>query len=74
MKAWTINKIFDKIKQDDPNTSITKHAIRQAILNGDVASGRAGARYLADPDDVVLQNVILSLLPARVCILTEHLS
>ena len=53
MKAWTINKIFDKIKQDDPNTSITKHAIRQAILNGDVASGRAGARYLADPDDVV---------------------
>lgn len=49
----TINTFCNEQKQKDPGTAITKHAVRQAILNGDVASGKMGAKYTFDEDDML---------------------
>ena len=46
----TIEKAYEEIRQLDPNTCITKHRIRQLVINGDIPSQKAGSRYLLDLD------------------------
>lgn len=49
----TIEKAFEEIRQTDPNTCITKHRIRQLVINGEIPSKKAGSRYLLDLDRLV---------------------
>lgn len=49
----TIDKAFEEIRQADPNTCLTKHRIRQLVLNGDIPSQKAGNRYLFDLDRLI---------------------
>ena len=49
----TINQGYDEIRQNDPNTAISKHAIRQAVLSGEIPSRRAGQKFLIDLDQVI---------------------
>ena len=49
----TIDKAFEEIRQTDPNTCLTKHRIRQLVLNGDIPSQKAGNRYLFDLDRLI---------------------
>lgn len=52
-KIRTINQTFDAIKHADPETAISRHAIRQAVLSGDIPSRRAGQKFLIDLDQVL---------------------
>lgn len=49
----TVDVFCDEQKQQDPNTAITRHAVRQALINGDVSSGRMGVKYTFDEDDML---------------------
>ena len=50
MKSRTIDTFCDEIKADDPNTAITKSAVRRALQNGDIPSRRIGVKYVFDRD------------------------
>lgn len=49
----TIEKAFDEIKQTDPNTCITKHFIKNLIIEGEIPYRKTGNRYLIDIDEVL---------------------
>ncbi len=46
----TIEKAYNEIKALDPNTCITRHYIRQLVINGEIPSKKAGNRYTFDLD------------------------
>lgn len=52
----TINKAFDEIKQQDPETALSLYLIRQMVKQGLVPSIKAGNKRLVDVD--VLQEYI----------------
>ena len=52
-KIRTISNAIAEIKAADPDTAITKHGLRQAVLSGDIPSRRAGTRFLVDLDQVL---------------------
>ncbi len=49
----TIEKAFDEIKRIDPDTCITKHFIKNLIINGDIPYRKTGNRFLIDVDEVI---------------------
>lgn len=49
----TIEKAFNEIRQSDPNTCITKHFIKNLIINGDIPHRKTGNRFLIDVDEVI---------------------
>ena len=49
----TINSAYTTIKDSDPETSLTLHALRRAVLSGEIPSRRSGAKYLVDVDRVL---------------------
>lgn len=49
----TIEKAFDEIRKIDPNTCITKHFIRNLILEGALPYRKTGNRYLIDLDSLI---------------------
>ena len=51
-QARTISGAYKEIVSRDPNTAITKNAIRQAVVNNDIPSRRVGRTYLVTLEDV----------------------
>jgi len=49
----TIDGCYAEIKSDDPNTAITRRAIRRAVSEGDIPSRRIGTKYLVDKNEVL---------------------
>ena len=49
----TINQTFEEIRQADPDTCLTRHAIRTAVINGEIPSRLVGSRRLIDMDLVL---------------------
>ena len=49
----TIDGCYADIKADDPNTAITRRAIRRAVSEGDIPSRRIGSKYLVDKNEVL---------------------
>ena len=48
----TISAAAEHFKMLDPNTCITQHRIRAAVLNGSIPHIKAGAKYLINLDFV----------------------
>lgn len=48
----TISAAIKEIKEIDPNTCFTEHALRKAIVTKKIPSVRAGKKYLVDMDNV----------------------
>lgn len=46
----TISALHSQIRANDPNTSITKFFIREAVISGRVPSVKAGKKYLIDAE------------------------
>ncbi len=53
----TIDGCYNEIKADDPNTAITRRAIRRAVSEGEIPSRRIGSgkgwKYLVDKNEVI---------------------
>lgn len=49
----TIEKAFDEIKRTDTDTCITKHFIKNLIIEGEIPYRKTGNRYLIDVDEVM---------------------
>lgn len=47
----TISGIFEEIIKLDPQSQISRHFIRQAIISGAVPSMKAGCKYLVNLQD-----------------------
>ena len=52
-KVRTIETAYKAIKEADPDTAITKWAVRQAVSGGYVPSRRVGNKYLVSLDAVL---------------------
>lgn len=52
-KVRTINTVYSEIVNEDENTAISKHAIRQAVINGRIPSVKAGRTFLITKEDVL---------------------
>ena len=50
MRMRTQAEAFKAIKEADPHTSLTSHALRKMILSGRIPSVMAGKKYLIDLD------------------------
>ena len=48
----TISAAIREIKESDPNSCFTEHALRKAILTKHIPTVMAGKKYLVDMDDV----------------------
>lgn len=44
----TIEQAVAEIRTEDPNTALTKTALRRLVVSGTVPSVRVGAKYLLD--------------------------
>lgn len=42
----TLDAAFEYVKQCDPETSLTKYALRQAVVSGALPTVKAGKKYL----------------------------
>lgn len=51
-KTRTIDACFDEIKSQDPNTGLTRTALRRLVTTGAIPSVRIGRKYLVGVDDV----------------------
>lgn len=49
----TIEKAFNEIRQIDPDTCITKHFIKNLIIEGEIPYRKTGNRYLIDLDGLI---------------------
>ena len=52
MKIRTINKAYEEIKKMDPDSCVSKHFIRQLIVNGIIPYKKSGSKYLFDLEDL----------------------
>lgn len=50
MRVRTIEQLFDEVRRIDPETALTKTAIRRLVVAGEIPSRRAGTKYLVDLD------------------------
>lgn len=50
MRMRTIEQAADYVREHDPETALTKTAIRRKVLTGEIPSTRAGKKYLLDLD------------------------
>lgn len=51
-KMRTISAAIREIKEADPNTCFTEHALRKAVVTKHIPSVMAGKKYLVDMDVV----------------------
>ena len=58
MKLRTLSQAYHEIKEADPSTAITKHYIRQAMINGKLKYMAVGNKRLITMED--LEALILS--------------
>lgn len=47
----TINTGYAELIARDPNTAITRHALRQAVINGEIPSRMVGRTYIYNLED-----------------------
>lgn len=52
-QARTINTAYAEIVKDDPNTAISRNAIRQAVLKGEIPCRKVGRTYVIAKEDVL---------------------
>ena len=52
MKIRTIDQAIAEIKENDPNTAITRYALKQLIINGEIPYKKSGKKYLLNMDDI----------------------
>lgn len=50
MRLRTQAQIMQELKEIDPETSLTPHALRRMVLSGQIPTIRSGRRYLIDLD------------------------
>lgn len=50
LRMRTIDKALEEIKKADPDTAITKYAIRQLVISHEVPSITRGNKYLINLD------------------------
>ena len=50
MRIRTIDKAVEYFREQDPETNMTKTALRRMVITGQVQSVRVGAKYLVDLD------------------------
>ena len=69
MRMRTIEQAANYIRAVDPDTALTKTAIRRKVLTGEIPSTRAGKKYLLDLDrleEVLFLSPSGSAQPARI--------
>ena len=49
----TIDQAIAQLRQDDPQSCLTRHALRQMVLSGAVPHVRAGQKYLVNYDGLL---------------------
>lgn len=49
----TIDQAIAQLRQDDPGSCLTRHALRQMVLEGRVPHVRAGQKYLVNYDGLL---------------------
>jgi hypothetical protein len=49
----TIDAALSQLRQDDPGSCLTRHALRKMILQGRIPHVRAGAKYLVNYDGLL---------------------
>lgn len=49
----TINKFYDELVQEDPDTAAAKKLIRRIIVNGTVPSVQVGRKYIFDKEMMI---------------------
>lgn len=52
MRMRTITQAAEEMKVVDPNSAITKTALRRLVISGAIPSTRVGTKYLIDLDSV----------------------
>lgn len=50
----TIESAYREIKENDPQSCITKNALRTLVVSGGIPSVKVGAKYLVDLEAVQL--------------------
>jgi len=50
MRMRTIDAAIAQLRHDDPGSCLTRHALRQMVLTGQVPHVRVGNKYLVDYD------------------------
>ena len=65
MKMRTITKAYEEILQIDPNTSVTKYAIRTWVNNQTISSIKRGRKILLDMEELKDYLNIRKLEPAE---------
>ena len=50
IRLRTFNAAIEQMRRDDPESCLTKHALRQMVLSGIVPHVRAGNKYLVNFD------------------------
>ena len=53
LKIRTIESAYNDIVREDPDTAITKRAIRTAVVNGLIPSRKSGGKYY-----VMVENIM----------------
>ena len=58
MRVRTIEQLYADVKRLDPDTALTKTALRRLVVSGKLPSVRAGSKYLLNLDTLqeYLQN------------------
>ena len=49
----TLDAAIAQLKKDDPDTALTKHALRQMVLAGRVPHEKSGVKYLINYDGLL---------------------
>lgn len=49
----TIEKAYDEIRRTDPDTCISKHFIKNLVIDGEIPYRKTGNRYLIDLDNLI---------------------
>lgn len=49
----TIDQAIEQLRKDDPQSSLTRHALRQMVLTGHVPHVKAGSKYLLNYDGLL---------------------
>ena len=50
MRMRTIDQVAEYVRAIDPDTALTKTAIRRKVIAGDIPSSKAGRKYLLELD------------------------
>ena len=52
LKMRTIDQLSAYIREQDPDTALTKTALRRLVISGEIPSRKIGAKYLVSVESV----------------------